>query len=67
MLKATDFKPGDRVRLVSMNDPYRITPVGIEGAVISAVGNLINVVNVDWDDGFGLSPCLDEDVIAKVE
>lgn len=66
MQKATDFKPGDRVRLISMNDPHRKTPVGIEGTVISAVGEPINVVNVDWDDGFGLNPCLDEDVIIKV-
>lgn len=66
MANSEMFKPGDRVRLVSMNDPYREAPIGIEGTVVSSAPRPINVVNVDWDNGFGLNPCLDEDVIEKI-
>lgn len=65
-MNAKDFKKGDRVRLVSMDDPHRKAPVGALGTVLGICPPPVNVVNVAWDDGFGLNPCLDVDVIAKV-
>ena len=66
-MNAEMFSPGDRVKLISMNDPYRDdVPIGIEGTVLSVAPPPINVVTVDWDDGFSLNPCLDEDVIARI-
>ena len=68
MLDAADFKAGERVKLVKMDDPYRgNAPIGIEGTVISVAPKPVNVVNVDWDGGFGLNPCLDVDVIERIE
>ena len=67
-MKATDFQPGDRVRLVKMDDPWRHDiPIGVLGTVVNSVPEPINVVNVEWDDGFSLSPCLDVDIIVKVD
>ena len=65
-MDATMFKPGDRVRLIKMEDPYREAPIGIEGTVLAVAGKPINVVTVDWDGDFSLNPCLDEDIIVKV-
>lgn len=69
MQNAADFKPGERVRLVKMNDPYRKdVPIGAEGTVISTAPKPVNVVNVKWDDaGFNLNPCLDVDVIERAD
>lgn len=67
-MKATDFKPGDRVKLVHMKDPYRFDiPHGALGTVMSTCPEPINTVTVDWDCGFSLNPCLDCDIIVKVE
>ena len=67
MLNAEAFFPGDRVKLIAMSDPYRDdVPIGVEGTVLSVAPPPINVVNVEWDDGFSLNPCLDEDIIVKV-
>ena len=65
-MDARCFKTGDRVKLVSMNDAYREAPIGALGTVLSSCPAPINVVNVVWDDGFSLNPCLDVDVIVKV-
>lgn len=67
MQSAADFKAGDRVRLVEMDDPLRIAPIGAEGTVTSVAPKPVNVVNVAWDDGFGLNPCLDADVIERID
>ena len=65
-MNATSFKPGDRIKLVSMNDPYRDAPIGAKGTVLSVCPPPINTLDVDWDNGFGLNPCLDEDIVAKI-
>lgn len=67
-MKATDFKPGDRVVLLKMDDPHRRdVPLGARGTVTSTAPEPVNVAGVRWDSGFHLNPCLDEDIIAKVE
>lgn len=65
-MDASGYRVGDRVRLVSMDDPYRQADVGILGTVTGVAPKPINVLDVDWDDGFGLNPCLDVDVVQKV-
>lgn len=66
-MNARQFKPGDRIRLVRMDDPYRKdVPIGITGTVTSVAPPPINVLNVDWDNGFGLNPCLDTDLVEKI-
>lgn len=67
-MDARDFRIGDRVELVSMNDPWRDgdAEVGIKGTVTGVNPPPINTLNVEWDNGFGLNPCLDEDVVRKV-
>ena len=67
MLDARMFQEGDRVRLVRMDDPYRDDiPIGCEGTVLSIAPPPINVLNVQWDNGFPLNPCLDTDIVARV-
>lgn len=60
---ARRFQPGDRVRLVKMNDPYVAAPEHTVGTVTAVAPPPINVLCVKWDNGFGLNPCLDEDVV----
>ena len=62
----TRFEIGDRVELVSMDDPYRGHFSGKVGTVTGYCPPPINVLNVKWDDGFGLNPCLDVDIVRKV-
>jgi hypothetical protein len=67
MQDARNFKPGDRVRLVDMSDPYRDDiPIGTIGTVRSITPPPINVLNVEWDCGFSLNPCLDEDRVERI-
>ena len=65
-MDASTFKKGDRVQLVRMNDPYRKAPIGAVGTVTGVCPKPINVVSVEWDCGFGLNPCLDEDAIERI-
>lgn len=65
-MDARMFSVGDRVRLVSMDDPYVDAPVGIEGTVVGVCPPPINVLDIDWDCGFSLNPCLDVDKVLKV-
>jgi len=65
-MDATVFRRGDRVRLVRMDDPYREDiPIGAIGTVMGVCPKPINVLNVEWDNGFSLNPCLDVDVVEK--
>lgn len=67
-MDAADFKVGDRIVLVRMDDEYRDCSgfIGSVGTVVGICPKPINVLDVDWDDGFGLNPCLDVDVVRKV-
>ena len=66
-MDARMFKKGDRVRLDAMDDPFAKAPIGALGTVTGTCPPPINVVNVEWDCGFGLNPCLDVDRISRVE
>lgn len=67
-MDARMFEAGDRVVLVKMDDEYRDCSgfIGTEGTVLGSCPPPINVLNVEWDDGFSLNPCLDVDVVRKV-
>jgi len=66
MMDARDFKVGDRVRLVYMDDEYRGVLGGNVGTVTGTVPPPINVLDVDWDDGLSLNPCLDVDIVEVI-
>ena len=66
-MDARQFKPGDRVRLTHMEDPYRKdVPIGITGTVTGIAPPPINVLDGDWDGNFHLNPCLDVDRVTKL-
>lgn len=65
-MDASMYKVGDRVRLVCMDDPYRGTFKDNVGTVVGVCPKPINVLDVRWDDGFGLNPCLDVDIVEKI-
>lgn len=65
-MDAADFRPGDRVELIRMSDPYVKVPAGALGTVVGIAPRPINVLNVEWDNGCGLNPCLDEDEVRKI-
>jgi hypothetical protein len=58
------FKPGTRVELVSMNDPYTTLKPGDRGTV-SEVDD-IGTVFVNWDNGSTLGCCYGADEIKVV-
>ena len=62
-----DFKCGDRIRLVSMYDKYEGFKSGQTGTVLSVAPKPVNVLNVEWDEDFFLNPCLDVDVVKKID
>lgn len=59
-----EFKPGDRVRLVQMNDQYREMPAGLLGTVrcVDDAGT----IHVRWDNGSGLGVVYGEDKCEKI-
>ena len=58
------YKPGSRVELVSMNDPYTKLKPGDRGTVRSV--DDIGTVFVKWDIGSGLGAAYGEDEIKLV-
>ena len=66
-MDARNYREGDRVRLVCMDDEYSGHHEGHVGTVVGICPPPINVLNVRWDDGFGLNPCLDVDVVQRIE
>ena len=64
---ARNYREGDRVKLVRMHDEYRSDiPIGVIGTVVGIAPPPVNCLNVAWDNGFGLNPCLDADAVSKV-
>jgi hypothetical protein len=55
------YKPGTRVELVSMNDPYTKLKPGDRGTV--RLVDDIGTVFVNWDNGSGLGAAYGEDEI----
>lgn len=66
MMDASRFEVGDRVRLVCMDDPYAGVLSGNVGTVVGVAPKPINVLDVEWDDGLSLNPCLDVDIVEKI-
>lgn len=68
----TEFwQPGDRLRLVSMPDDPNPIPSGSEGTVVAVrlatwQGKPCKYVDVDWDNGRGLSLVMPPDLAVKV-
>lgn len=61
---ASEFKPGDRVKLVRCTDEYTKLSPGEEGTVVLV--DPLATVHVKWDSGSNLGICLDAgDLIVK--
>lgn len=65
------FEPGDRVRLVRMDDDPDPVPVGTEGTVtdvdvVDLGDGCYAQVSVDWDNGRTLSVATPPDLLARV-
>ena len=60
-MRRAEYKPGTRVELVSMNDPYTELKPGDKGTV-NFVDD-IGTVFVDWETGSGLGAVYGEDRI----
>ena len=58
------YKPGTRVELVELNDPYRHLPAGLQGTV-SCVDDT-GTIHVDWDNGSRLGVVYGEDRCRKI-
>lgn len=65
-MDASKYKVGDRIRLVCMDDPFIGSQKDHVGTVTGVCPRPINVLNVKWDNGFNLNPCLDVDVVEKI-
>lgn len=55
---------GCRVRLISMKDPYRSMPVGLEGTVVCIDDT--GTIHVNWDNGSSLGVVYGEDSCTKI-
>ena len=59
------YKPGVRVKLIHMDDPYRPDlKAGALGTVIAV--DDIGTVHIDWDNGSGLGAAYGADVIRRI-
>ena len=59
------YKPGTRIRLVRMNDPYESVPQGTIG-VVTGVDDL-GTVHTVWSNGSTLGVAFGEDYAEKIE
>ena len=60
-----EYHPGDRVELISMDDPYRKIEPGTKGTVIGV--DDIGTIHVNWDCGSSLGVVYGEDACRKLE
>jgi hypothetical protein len=58
------YPAGCRVELISMNDPYRQMPEGLQGTV-SCVDDT-GTIHVNWDNGSSLGVVYGEDSCRKI-
>ncbi|MCA9135588.1 MAG: DUF4314 domain-containing protein [Planctomycetales bacterium] len=66
MKRTCTLKTGDRIRLLSMNDPDPI-PVGTTGTVVGVHPQSDwTQVDVDWDNGRSLMLSIPPDTVEKV-
>jgi hypothetical protein len=59
------FKPGSKVRLVHMNDPYETIPPGTTGKVLCV--DSLGTLHVMWSNGSTLGVVFNEDSVVKIE
>ena len=59
------YKPGTRIRLVRMNDPYDTVPQGTIG-VVTGVDDA-GTVHTDWSNGRTLGVAFGADYAEKIE
>ena len=59
------YKPGTRVRLVRMNDPYETIPQGTVGKVLCV--DSLGTLHVMWSNGSTLGIVFNEDYAEKIE
>jgi len=59
------YPKGSRVRLISMNDPYREIQEGTEGTVTGV--DDIGTIHVNWDTGYCLGVAYGEDFCGKIK
>ena len=59
------YKPGTKVRLVHMNDPYIQIPVGTIGEVLYV--DSLGTIHAAWSNGSTLGVVFGEDECVKIE
>ena len=59
------YKPGTKVKLVHMNDPYTHIPEGTTGEVLCV--DSLGTVHVKWSNGSTLGIVFNEDSCVKIE
>jgi len=59
------YKPGIKVRLVHMNDPYIQIPVGTIGKVLYV--DSLGTIHTAWNNGSTLGVVFGEDECVKIE
>ena len=59
------FKPGTKVRLLHMNDPFTTIPIGTIG-VVSGVDDA-GTIHTVWSNGSTLGVVFREDSVVKIE
>jgi len=59
------YKPGTKVKLVCMNDPYTHIPAGTIG-VVTGVDD-VGTIHVAWSNGSNLGVVFGEDECVKIE
>ena len=59
------YKPGTKVRLVHMNDPYIQIPVGTIGKVLYV--DSLGTIHTAWNNGSTLGVVFGEDECVKIE
>lgn len=58
------YPTGSRVRLIKMDDPYRVMPSGLLGTVMYV--DDLGTVHVSWDNGSTLGCVYGEDELESV-
>ena len=59
------YKPGIKVRLVHMNDPYIQIPVGTIGEVLYV--DSLGTIHTAWNNGSTLGVVFGEDSVVKID
>ena len=60
----SNYEPGTRLELISMDDPYSKIPPGTRGTVMCV--DDIGTIHVKWDNGSGLGLVPGEDAFRRL-